>query len=244
MLWTTGRHSVQDIYMKTLTIARSEQGAVLEPAETAVAETNGNTLAQVALERIIGLIRAGDLAPGGIVNEVDLAKRFEMSRGPIREAVRHLEGRKLIVREAYQRARIVELGEKQVREIFELRECLEGMACRLATATMSDEQLANFMLEVERAKDPQKYSAIYTTDFNFHFHTLIVNQCGNKRIQDLLTSEVYELVRLYRWTRKATPGRSGHAHTEHWQIARAMSARDEDLAESLMRSHIRRSMQA
>ena len=60
-----------------------------------------------------------------------------MSRGPVREAVRRLEGRKLIVREAYQRARVVPLTLAHIKEIFELRECLEGMACRLAARRMT-----------------------------------------------------------------------------------------------------------
>ncbi|MGV6873773.1 GntR family transcriptional regulator [Pseudochelatococcus sp. B33] len=209
-----------------------------------VSENSGGTLAHAALDRIIELIRSGELMPGGIVNEVDLAKRFDMSRGPIREAIRHLEGRKLIVREAYQRARIVPLGSNQIREIFELRECLEGMACRLATRIMTDEQMEAFVAQVEHVHDAQSLARFYTTDFRFNFHLLIVENCGNRRIQDLLTNEVYELVRLYRWTAKAEPGRDGMAHIEHWQIARAMKTRDENLAESLMRTHIQRSKQA
>lgn len=229
--------------MMTSTIASTDESNGQEAGPSA-SENNGATLAHVALDRIIGLIRSGELKPGGIVNEADLAKRFDMSRGPIREAVRHLEGRKLIVREAYQRARIVPLGSKQIREIFELRECLEGMACRLATNIMTDEQMEIFVAQVERVHDAQSLAHFYTTDFRFNFHLLIVEHCGNRRIQDLLTHEVYELVRLYRWTAKAEPGRDGMAHKEHWQIARAMKARDGDLAESLMRVHIQRSKQA
>lgn len=202
-----------------------------------------STLAQAAIGRIIDLIRSGELAPGGIVNEVDLAKRFDMSRGPIREAVRNLEGRKLIMREAYQKARIVELGVEQVQELFQLRECLEGMACRLATTQMTDSELAELVESCEKRGDQGRLANTFTNDFNFSFHIQIVKKCGNKKIEDILTSEVYELVRLYRWTKKATPGRSGRARTEHWQIAKAMQSRDEELAESLMRSHIQRSMQ-
>ena len=221
------------------TTVEENTSSLLSPAES----TADGTLAQAAIGRIIGLIRSGELAPGGIVNEVDLAKRFDMSRGPVREAVRNLEGRKLIVREAYQRARIVQLGIKQVQELFELRECLEGMACRLATARMTDLELDELVESFENKNNSATSPTIFTEDFNFSFHKRIVSFCGNKKIEDVLTSEVYELVRLYRWTRRAAPGRSGRARTEHWQIAKAMQSRDEDLAESLMRSHIQRSMQ-
>jgi DNA-binding GntR family transcriptional regulator len=202
-----------------------------------------DTLAQTALDKIITLVRNGDLRPGAVVNETDLAKRFGMSRGPVREAVRRLEGRKLIVREAYQRARVTTLELKQIKEIFELRECLEGMACRLATRRMSDEALARLAEQVDQAGGRVKSEPSFTVDFKFSFHLSIVAGCENSSIQNVLTSEVYDLVRLYRWSSSAIPGRDGLAQKEHWQICRAMSARDEELAESLMRSHIQRSMQ-
>jgi DNA-binding GntR family transcriptional regulator len=201
------------------------------------------TLADVALEKIIALIKNGDLQPGGVVNETDLAKRWGMSRGPVREAVRRLEGRKLIVREAYQRARVTKLDLRQIKEIFELRECLEGMACRLATQRMSDAALAALSEQVDRSGERGRSEATFTADFKFSFHLSVVLGCENPRIQNVLTTEVYDLVRLYRWSSSAVPGRDGVAQKEHWQICRAMATRDEDLAESLMRSHVQRSMQ-
>lgn len=196
-----------------------------------------DTLAQMALDKIIILVRNGTLRPGAVVNETDLAKRFGMSRGPVREAVRRLEGRKLIVREAYQRARVTSLELKQIKEIFELRECLEGMACRLATQRMSDSAIEALTEQVGKS-EPN-----FTLDFRFNFHLAVVEGCQNSRIQNVLTAEVYDLVRLYRWSSSAVPGRDGMAQKEHWQICRAMATRDVELAESLMRSHVQRSIQ-
>ncbi len=71
----------------------------------------------------------------------------------------------------------------------------------------------------------------------------IVGGCGNPRIQSVLTAEVYDLVRLYRWSAGAVPGRHGEAHGEHSRICAALAARDADLSESLMRAHVQRSMQ-
>jgi len=218
--------------------------AMAKATEIQLDETGDeDTLADAALEKIIALIKNGDLQPGGVVNETDLAKRWGMSRGPVREAVRRLEGRKLIVREAYQRARVTKLDLRQIKEIFELRECLEGMACRLATQRMSDAGLAALSEQVDRSGERGLSEATFTADFKFSFHLSVVLGCENSRIQSVLTTEVYDLVRLYRWSSNAVPGRDGLAQKEHWQICRAMAARDEDLAESLMRSHVQRSMQ-
>jgi DNA-binding GntR family transcriptional regulator len=186
----------------------------------------------------MSLIRSGKLKPGAIVNEVELAKKLGMSRGPVREAVRMLEGRKIITREAYQRARVSTLNADQIEAVFELREALEGMACRLATRRMSDEALANLASSAS-VLSPSETSFV-TTDSPFNFHAVIVGACGNERIQAALSEDIYDLVRFYRWSSppvaQVTNGRSH----EHWQIVRAMQARDEELAESLMRAHIRR----
>jgi len=197
------------------------------------------TLSFVALAKIIGLIRSGELRPGDVVNETDLAKKFGISRGPVREAVGQLQGRKLVTREPYQRARVVKLDFERIREIYELRECLEGMACRLATLRMNDAALADLMAAVDLAKGPDNYSLV-DTDYPFNFHEAIVNACGNSKIRQALSGELYDLIRLYRWSAHIrVPEERAHSR-DHWQICRAMLARDADLAESLMRAHIRR----
>jgi DNA-binding GntR family transcriptional regulator len=205
------------------------------------AEEAGGTLAQAALDRIIGLIRSGELKPGGILNEADLSKRFGMSRGPVREAVRQLEGRKLVRREPYQRARVAEYDLREIHDIYEVREALEGMACRLATRRMSDEQLVRLVEQVESARRPENYSFIFT-DHGFNLHEVVVRECGNARIQEILCQDLYDMVRLYRWSHDIGPAKDGPALRDHWQICRAMLARDEDLAESLMRAHLQRVM--
>ncbi len=207
------------------------------------ADGGDGTLAMAALDQIVELIKRHELKPGGIVNESDLAKRFGMSRGPVREAVRRLEGRKLVVREAYQRARLAPLELNDIREIFEVREALEGMACRLAAVRMSEAALGDLLRQVEASRQPGSEAAYFTEEYKFNFHVAIVSACGNPRLQSILTAEVYDLIRLYRWASNAIPGRDGKAPQEHWQIARAMATRDAELAESLMRAHVQRSMQ-
>ena len=197
-----------------------------------------STLSEQAFTQVMAMIRRGDLRPGDVVNEVEIAKRLGMSRGPIREAIRKLEGRKIITREAFQRARVSTLDGRQIQEIFELREALEGMACRLATRHMNDEAL-RLLASSAAVMDPVQNSFV-TTDSPQNFHTVLVAACCNERIQALLSQEVYDIVRFYRWNSRAAPTQqSGQSH-DHWQIVRAMLARDEELAESLMRAHVRR----
>jgi DNA-binding GntR family transcriptional regulator len=197
-----------------------------------------STLAEQAFRQVMDMIRQGELRPGDVVNELELAKQLGMSRGPIREAIRKLEGRKIITREAFQRARVSTLDGRRIQEIFELREALEGMACRLATRNMSDEELGQ-LASSTAVMDPKQTSFV-TTDSPQNFHTVLVKASGNERIQALLSQEVYDIVRFYRWNSRPAPSLAGGQSHDHWQIARAMLARDEDLAESLMRAHVRR----
>ncbi|WP_426955873.1 GntR family transcriptional regulator [Muricoccus radiodurans] len=207
----------------------------MDALPTSAAEAAGSTLAERALDLILAMIRDGDLAPGSELNEVDLARRFGMSRGPVREAVRRLQGRKLVTREPYVRARVAALGLPELQEIFELRECLEGMSCRLATERLSDDVLKEHLRVLEQ----------HGTDAApaFDFHVAVAQGSGNARIAELLSVDLYDMVRLYRWRSGTLPGRREDARREHWEIARAMMTRDAVLAESLMRSHIRRAWQ-
>lgn len=205
---------------KELTVLRLEQ------------QPTGYTRTDAAFERLAELIVSGEIAPGSTVNEAEWADRLGVSRGPIREAVRRLQGRRLVTREPYLKAKVVELSVDNLIDIFELREALEGMACRLATKRMPDEALRATVeqLEANRSREGVR----------FDFHVAIAQGSGNGRIIEALCDDLYYLLRLYRRHSGSALGRSEEAAHEHWQIARAMLSRDADLAESLMRSHIGR----
>lgn len=190
-----------------------------------------DTLADQVLQLVLRKIAQGELRPGDVVNEVDLARQLSVSRGPVREAIRRLEGRKLVTCSPFQRTRVVALGITEVREAFEMREGLEATATRLACQRMSDEELAELMTAVEAAD---------SADGEFDIHSQIAMHCGNSRIRALLCDELYYLLRLYRRQSGDAPGRRPEAREEHWQIVAAMKQRNAALAESLMRSHIRR----
>ena len=85
-------------------------------------------------EQIERAIVVGEFAPGSRLGEETLAERFGVSRGPLREALRQLEGRGLVVRLPHAGVRVVALGHEDLIELYEIRGNLEGLACRLAAA--------------------------------------------------------------------------------------------------------------
>lgn len=191
------------------------------------------TLVNQVFQKIFDLILCGEIPLGGVLNEVILAERFSVSRGPVREAVKQFEGRGLVIKEPYLKARVVDLSVADMVEIFELREAVEGMSVRLATLNMADTELDRLLSQFSEAVDENKAMVL-------DVHMRIAEGSQNSRIKSLLCDELYYLLRLYRARSGDAPGRRENAHAEHWQILRAMKARDADLAESLMRSHIRR----
>jgi DNA-binding GntR family transcriptional regulator len=193
-------------------------------------------------ERLERAIMNGDLAPGSKISEQALAKRFGVSRGPLREAIRRLEGRKLIERKPYVGARVAALSEKKLMDIFSVREALEGLACRLAAERITDEEIADLRRLVEehgRHDDVQAGSSYYQEPQRRDFHFHIVRASRNEWLLELLCGDLYDLLRVYRFQSSTAPGRTRNAYKEHRAIAAALAARDADAAEALMRAHIR-----
>lgn len=199
-------------------------------------------LTDLVYQRILNGIYTGWLAPGSIVNEVELAREFGVSRGPVREAVRRLQGIQIVTREPYMKARVVTMSAESALELFQMRMGLEGIACFLATQRMSDGEIDQLLRDLdayyeERARrdTPPDVGAR-----SFDLHERVVRASGNQRIIAALCEDLYHLLRLYRRHSGSVLERKDDAHDEHWQIARAIRSRDAHLAESLMRAHIER----
>jgi DNA-binding GntR family transcriptional regulator len=199
------------------------------------------TLSDELFEKILSSIYASELQPGAVVNEAALAERFGVSRGPVREAVRRLQGIRLVSREPYMKASVVSFSSAEILELFQVREALEGMACRLAAERMTDDELSSFAMDMETARQARNNpEGTQRPVSDFDFHERIVRGSRNSRIADALCGDLYHLLRIYRRRSGAVSERKDAAHAEHWQIFRAIKARDVELAESLMRSHIAR----
>ncbi|OWT77098.1 MULTISPECIES: GntR family transcriptional regulator [unclassified Achromobacter] len=225
---------------------------------TMVRDDSTGPLADQVFQRILDAIYQGHLAPGAVINEMALAQEFGVSRGPVREAVRRLQGIQLVTREPYVKARVMTLTAESALELFQMRMALEGVACNLAARRMSDADVEDLLRELEldkarrrnqgkdgRASKSERGSGNESTDGAaspavFDFHERIVRASGNNRIIHALCEDLYHLLRVYRRHSGTVLERKDDAYDEHWQIARAIRARDGDLAESLMRSHIER----
>lgn len=202
---------------------------------------SGATLADRAFEWLEAAIIKGDLAPETRLDEVSLAKSFGVSRGPVREAINRLEGKKLVERVPHIGARVAAFSQSDLREIFYVREALEGIACRLATERISDAEIEDLakLLEGHAKEGPIKAGENYFQrpgDYDFHYR--IIHASGNKKLIQMLIDDLYHLLRIYRYRSSSRRGRAQEALQEHRGIVDAMRARDAEAAERLMRQHL------
>lgn len=205
------------------------------------------TLADIAAHRLAHSIVTGELEQGQKLNEAELAERFGMGRGPLREALRHLEGMRLVTRIPNAGARVVVLDHKTLSDLYAVREALEGMACRIAATQMPDDEIAQLgkLLDRHEAQIKKQGGKVYAQsedDLDFHFQ--IVRGSRNQMLMNLLGSEQYQLLRMCRYRTSRNAQRTGPALQQHRQIVAALAQRDGELAEILMRRHIQGAWQS
>ena len=201
------------------------------------------TLAEQVVARLQDDIVLGVFKPGARLAEAELATRYGVSRGPLREAIRRLESRKLLIREPHVGARVAALKLQDLVEIYRVREALEGMAARLAASQMSDQEVAGLhevLGQHEQQHDIKEDLAYFQREGDLDFHYRIIQGSHNQTLIELLIGEIYHLVRMYRYQFSAVANRPQKALGEHRRILEAIEARDGDLAEMLMRRHISR----
>ncbi|MES9993250.1 MAG: GntR family transcriptional regulator [Candidatus Thiodiazotropha sp.] len=202
------------------------------------------TLTDRLFDRLQSAIVEGEIASGSKISEPELARQHGVSRGSLREAIGRLEARKLVERKPNLGARVVTLSYEQLIEIYQVREALEGMAARLAAQSMSDkeiEELQQLLQEHGRQIEEQQGEAYFQKQGDLDFHYRIVQGSKNRHLIGLLCNDLYHLLRMYRYQFGMRSKRSQQAYDEHHYLLNAITSRDPEMAELLMRQHIRSS---
>lgn len=199
------------------------------------------TLADWAAAQLRELIISGQIAPGQRIYEQDLAERMGISRTPVREALRHLHREGLVCVAPNRETVVTTYTAHDVREIYQVRAALEGMAARLAAGLRDEQAVARLfelyamMKEVVAAGGTREAY----TDVDLQFHDVILRSAGNHRLSEAvlrLRSQTrrYLLFSLRHWD----PAGMSMNLSEHLAIAEMIRAREPDLAEERMRTHI------
>jgi DNA-binding GntR family transcriptional regulator len=196
------------------------------------------SLASVLQQEIERMVISGELAPGSRINEQQLAVRFGVSRGPIREAVRGLEGAGLAVAVTNRGVFVRRLSVTEVRELYDIRAALFGLAGRLMAerATPQEvEALEGKLVAMERAAAARDFDAYYP--LNLEFHGMIVDGSGNRTLASQYRAFVKAL-NLFRARSLVQGGGLAVSNREHREMVAAIAARDASWAQEAHWRHV------
>ncbi len=196
------------------------------------------SIADQVFEKLEQDILSGFYRRGDILTEARLCEELDVSRTPVREAVRRLD-QEHIIQILPKGILVLGITKQDVQDIYEIRLRIEGMAARKAAMLVNDEQIA----ELERVVELQEFystkqNAEAIRNMDSEFHRLIYRLSGSAPLCDTLT-ELHKKVIKYRRFSIEHSGRAADSVAEHKRIAMAIAAHNPDLAEQEMVNHVK-----
>jgi DNA-binding GntR family transcriptional regulator len=203
--------------------------------------------AQTAVEQVYDAIKQrildGKYVPHQYVRESAIAKELDVSRTPVREALRELVSEGWLEAIPHHGARVAAWTEKDAREVFEIRVVLEPMAIAAACVRM-DESRLNYLKDLARQMEaltePEGDAVDVRNEIaalNHEFHRELVAASENQRLIAMLQSLVRTSV-IRRNFSQYNPAHLRRSMQHHAEILQAIEARNPAWAESMMRSHL------
>ena len=186
--------------------------------------------------RLLGDLRIGTLPPGSRLLETELAQRLQVSRTPIREAIRRLEADGLVSHLPRVGATVRSLDHSEIMELYEMRLVLEGTAARLAARSATDVEFDELdAINDEMVQADGDGEALF--HLNQQFHRILIDAARNRFLVRSVNVVHTTLLILGPSTLNRTD-RAQDAVAEHRAITAALRARDGATAEAEMRAHM------
>jgi DNA-binding GntR family transcriptional regulator len=209
-------------------------------AEDALTILRTRSLSGVLEREIEKAILGGEIPPGKRVNENLLATRFGTSRGPVREALRALEGLGLVELIPNRGVFIRQPAVEEAIEIYDVRSVLFGLAGKLLAERVGDAQVARlkeYLEQMEAAARSRDFDRYYP--LNLAFHEFIIDACGNATLAAQYRGLVKKL-HLFRARSLVQGGGLEVSNSEHREMVEAITARDPERAQRAHSDHVAR----
>jgi DNA-binding GntR family transcriptional regulator len=196
------------------------------------------TLAEELRLQLADDIVRGALTPGAALDETELARRFRVSRTPVREAIRQLAASGLIEVRAHRGAVVARPSEQRLIGMFEAMAELEALCAGLAAERMTGaerrvlETAHEEMRTLIHLGDPQRFH-----ELNEAFHGAIYAGAHNGYLAEL-TLATRARVQPFRRAQFRNLGRLAKSHVEHGEVVTAILRGDRERAAAAMRAHI------
>ena len=186
----------------------------------------------------------GQWAPGSLLNELALCERLEISRTPLREALKVLTAEGLLRHEPRRGCFVNEVSEKDLDEIFPVIALLEGRCAYEAARNASTTDIAALDSLHERLQShavAKRINDYYAT--NLIIHEAIITLANNRWLAQSI-ADLRKILKLARLQQLHAPGRLEQSLGEHLAIHAALRAHDCDGADAAMRTHLTRQREA
>jgi len=178
------------------------------------------------------------LPPGSFIDEKALATQWQISRTPLREALKVLAAEGLVELVPRRGCRVVELTDADAEQLFPVMAMLEGRCALEATRNASDDDLARLQglhAQLERHAAAHDLDGYYRA--NHAFHSLVQALAANRWL-DRATGDLRRFMRLWRGRQLKLPGRIEASINEHRVLLDAILQRDAARAERAMHDHL------
>jgi DNA-binding GntR family transcriptional regulator len=180
----------------------------------------------------------GVYAPGERLIEVDLAATFEISRAPLREALRSLAQEGMVIHRPNKGFYVPAITLEDARSLYEFREAIETAAARWAAIRITADEIQVMMsrlaaLEESLVDDSQ---SLPTVPMDLDFHLTII-EGAHSPLLERRAKEINQQLQFFRQRGAYAHERAKAAHVEHIAIANAIAERNPDKSERAMRRH-------
>ncbi|WP_043777004.1 GntR family transcriptional regulator [Amycolatopsis rifamycinica] len=200
--------------------------------------------AAVIARQLRDAIMTGALPPGTQLGETELAARFQVSRGPLREAMQHLVSEGLLRSERHRGLFVIDLEPGDVYDIYAARSAIERAAMLRALRGGDRERIAHVLeqtvAEMATAASEDDPSALSTADLKFH--EALINASGSKRLVRMARTLLIE-TRMCLTALQSTYQRVEERVEEHTKLIQALREGDEETALTLLEAHMEDAVQ-
>ena len=214
-------------------VRRRKATSTAPPAESA----HLHSLAHKAYEGLLGILLSGELGPNDVIMERRIAEQLGISRTPLREAIRRLEGEELLQRQTDGAIVICPMSVEDFLNILSIRRLLEGEAARKAAGRVPEQDLLGFRERIVTLVRKEESDRFAVQDLGPELHLCVARSSGNRMLASVI-ADLGKRTRLF--TRRFMPisERRSQVCEEHMALIEALLENDGERARACMERHI------
>lgn len=238
------RSSTEDFLRKSVHRSgeRSTKPRTLRPGDTrssalATESAHLRSLAHQAYDGLLDILLSGELRPNDLIMERRIAERLGISRTPLREAIRRLEGEKLLQRQAGGAIVVCPMSIEDFLNILSVRRMLEGEAAQRAAGSVATQDLLSFRERYLAVASEQEPSCLAAQELGRELHLCIARSAGNHVLASMI-EDMSKRTRLFIRLFMRVSERRTQVCEEHLALIDALLDNDGERARAAMERHI------